>query len=259
MDKDLVVFRAEPPAGIIRVNRERKLNAMNRAVLDAIMACLEQTAADPALQATIITGTGRAFIAGADIGEYWQRGQSVFVEYQRLGRLLLERIERHPKPVFAAVNGVALGGGFEIALACDLIVAAESAVFGLPEPRLGLVPGGGGTQRLTRTVGRYRAKEILLLGKQLSAQEAQVWGLVAAVAAQGTEVRVAQDLAERLARLAPLAVRAAKRLVNEGEDASLDVALSYEQQTLIALYGTADGQEGINAFMEKRAAAFTGM
>jgi enoyl-CoA hydratase/carnithine racemase len=258
MDEDLVVFRREPPAGIIRVNRERKLNAMNRAVLDAMMAYLVQTAGDPELHATIITGTGRAFIAGADIGEYWQRGPEAFAEYQRLGRALLEQIERHPKPVIAAVNGAALGGGFELALACDVIVAGEAAVFGLPEPRLGLVPGGGGTQRLTRAVGRYRAKDILLLGRQLSAQEAQAWGLVARVAPAGSEAGVAQELGERIAGLAPLAVRAAKRLVNEGEDAALEVALSYEQQTLIGLYATADGQEGINAFMEKRAAVFTG-
>ena len=120
------------------------------------------------------------------------------------------------------------------------------------------MPGGGGTQRLTRAVGRYRAKEVLLTGRRLTAQEAQSWGLVAAVATPGKELDVARDLAGRMARLAPLAVRAAKRLVNEGEDASLETALSYEQQTLIGLYATDDGQEGINAFMEKRPAVFTG-
>ena len=173
MDEDLVIFQSEPPVGIIRVNRERKLNALNREMLNAVLARLAETENDPALHASIITGTGRPFIAGADIGESWKRGVSAFVEYQRLGRLLLERISRHTKPVIAAVNGMALGGGFEIALACDLVVAGENAVFGLPEPRLGLVPGGGGTQRLARAVGRYRAKDVLLTGRQLSAVEAQ--------------------------------------------------------------------------------------
>jgi enoyl-CoA hydratase len=258
VDEVLVSFQSEPPFGIIRISRERKLNALNRGMLNAVLARLEETENDEALHATIITGTGRAFIAGADIGEYWKRGLSAFVDYQRLGRLLLERIARHPKPVIAAVNGMALGGGFEIALACDVIVAAENAVFGLPELRLGLVPGGGGTQRLTRAVGRYRAKEIILTGRQLSAVEAQTWGLVATVTSPGSEVGAAKDVAQRLSLLGPLAVRAAKRLIDEGEGVPLETALSYEQQTLIALYATTDGQEGINSFMEKRPAVFTG-
>jgi enoyl-CoA hydratase/carnithine racemase len=258
MPDELVLSRRDGPVAIIQVNRERKLNAMNRVVLATVIARLDEAAADPAVHAAVITGTGRAFIAGADIGEYWKQGLGAFTEYQQLGRQLLERIERHSKPVIAAVNGFALGGGFEIALACDLIVAGEQAVFGLPEPGLGLVPGGGGTQRLTRAVGRYRAKEVLLCGRRLTAREAQSWGLVAAVAPPGEEMRAALRLAGQIARLAPLAVRATKRLINEGEDAALATALSYEQQTLLALYATADGQEGINAFMEKRPAVFTG-
>ena len=258
MDDDLVLFTRAKPVAVIRVNRETKLNALNRGILDALMARLDEVARDDALHVTILTGTGRAFCAGADIGEYWQQGLSAFAAYQLLGRLLLERVEKHPKPVIAAVNGFALGGGFELALACDLIVAGEQAIFGLPEPALGLVPGGGGTQRLTRAVGRYRAKEILLSGRRLSAQEARDWGLVSAVAPAGEEVRVARELAGTIVRQAPLAVRALKRLVNEGTDAALETALSYEQQTLIALYATADGQEGIAAFMEKRSPTFTG-
>jgi enoyl-CoA hydratase/carnithine racemase len=254
----LVHMQRDGPVAIIRLNREQKLNALNRGMLDAVTARLDEVARDDAQRVAILTGTGRAFCAGADIGEYRQHGLGAFVEYQRLGRHLLERVEKHPKPVIAAVNGFALGGGFELALACDLIVAGAQAVFGLPEPALGLVPGGGGTQRLTRAVGRYRAKEILLSGRRLSAQEAQNWGLVSAVAPHGEDVRVARELAGKIVQQAPLAVRALKRLVNEGADAALETALSYEQQTLIGLYATADGQEGIAAFMEKRPPSFTG-
>lgn len=258
MMDELVVFRREGPVAVIRINREHKLNALNRPIFAAVMARLDEIAQDDSVCAAILTGTGRAFCAGADIGEYWQRGRGAFREFQRHGRLLHERIEGLPQPVIAAVNGFALGGGFELALACDLIVAGEQAIFGLPEPTLGLVPGGGGTQRLARAVGGYRAQEVLLTGRRLTAQEAQDWGLVAALAPAGEEVRVAQELADGIARQAPLAIRALKRLVGEGADAPLETALSYEQQTLIGLYATEDGQEGIAAFMEKRPARFTG-
>ncbi len=258
MDDPLVLFRREGSVAVIQLNRERKLNALNRPILDAVMVRLDEVESDDALSVAVLTGTGRAFCAGADITEYCGHGQGAFVAYQRLGRLLLDRIEKHPKPVIAAVNGVALGGGFELALACDLIVAGEQAAFGLPEPSLGLVPGGGGTQRLARAGGRYRAKHLLLTGHRLSAREAQDWGLVSAVTPAGEEVSAARDLADRIARQGPLAVRALKRLVDEGMDAALDTALSYEQQTLIALYATADGQEGIASFMEKRPPRFSG-
>ncbi len=257
-DDDLVVYTREGAAALIRINRERKLNALNRPILDAVMERLDEAARDDTVRAVIITGTGRAFCAGADITEYWGGGQGAFVVYQRLGRLLLDRVVAHPTPVIAAVNGFALGGGFELALACDLIVASAGATFGLPEPSLGLVPGGGGTQRLTRAVGRYRAKDLLLTGRRLSAQEAREWGMISAIAADGDAVRAALDLAVAIARQAPLATHALKRLVDEGADAALDTALSYEQQTLIGLYGTVDGQEGIAAFLEKRAPTFTG-
>lgn len=255
---DVVIVERDGPTAIIRINRPRKLNALNRPIFDAMMARLDDIERDESLRAAIITGTGRAFCAGADIGEYWRQGPGAFSEFQRLGRSLHQRIETLPQPVIAAVNGFALGGGFELALACDLIVAHEQAVFGLPEPTLGLIPGGGGTQRLTRAVGRYRAREILLTGRRLTAREAQEWGVVSAVAPMGEEVRVARELADGIARQAPLPIRALKRLVSEGADAPLETALSYEQQTLIGLYATDDGQEGIAAFMEKRPPTFTG-
>lgn len=258
MGDELVVFERNGPAAIVRIDREKKLNALNRQIFALLKTYFDEIAADDSIAAAILTGTGRAFCAGADIGEYWKQDLSAFAEFQRLGRELHDRVEKHPKPVIAAVNGFAFGGGFELALACDLIVASENAQFGLPEPSLGLVPGGGGTQRLPRLIGRYRTKQILLTGKKLTAQEAQSWGIVAAIAPAGEEVRVARELVDDIARLAPQAVRAGKRLVNEGVDAALETALSYEQQTLVALYAGADGQEGVAAFMEKRSAKFTG-
>ncbi|HLV99953.1 MAG TPA: enoyl-CoA hydratase/isomerase family protein [Ktedonobacterales bacterium] len=258
MGDDLVVFERRGPAAVIRINREQKLNALNRPIFDALKGLLDQVAADDSLHAAILTGTGRAFCAGADIGEYWRQDLAAFAEFQRLGRELHDRIEKHPKPIIAAVNGFAFGGGFELALACDLIVASERAQFGLPELSLGLVPGGGGTQRLPRLIGRYRAKQVLLTGRKLTAREAEEWGVVAAVVPAGEEVSAAEALVGDMARLAPQAVRMGKRLINEGVDAALETALSYEQQALIALYATHDGQEGVAAFMEKRSPKFTG-
>lgn len=258
METELVIFERIGAVGLLRINREKKLNALNRSIFDALMAYLDEAARDESLQVLILTGSGRAFCAGADIKEYWQQGSAAFSEFQRRGRTLNDAIEHHPKPVIAAINGFALGGGFELALCCDLLVANEQALFGLPEPTLGLVPGGGGTQRLPRLIGRHRAKELLLTGRRLSAREALEWGIVSAVVPVGEEIAEAQRLAASITALAPLAVRSAKRLVNEGLDAPLPTALSYEQQTLVSLYGTRDGQEGIAAFMEKRAPRFSG-
>ena len=258
MSSDLVLFERAGSAAIIRLNRENKLNALNRVIFDALAIYLDDIARDQSCSVAILTGTGRAFCAGADIGEYWKGDRSAFREFQSRGRQLHDQIEKNPKPVIAAVNGFAFGGGFELALVCDLIVASERAQFGLPEPTLGLVPGGGGTQRLPRIVGQNRAKEILLTGRRLNALEAYEWGIVTAVTPAQDEIRMALELGEKIARQAPLAIQALKRLVNEGVNAPLETALSYEQQTLLSLYATDDGQEGINAFMEKRPAVFHG-
>lgn len=258
MSSDLVLFERAGSAAIIRLNRENKLNALNRVIFDALAICLDDIARDQTCSVAILTGTGRAFCAGADIGEYWKGDRNAFREFQSRGRQLHDQIEKNPKPIIAAVNGFAFGGGFELALVCDLIVASEGAQFGLPEPTLGLVPGGGGTQRLPRIVGQNRAKEILLTGRRLNALEAYEWGIVTAVTPAHDEIRKALELGEKISRQAPLAIQALKRLVNEGVNAALETALSYEQQTLLSLYATEDGQEGINAFMEKRPAVFHG-
>lgn len=249
---DLVLFEKKDGVAWITMNREAKLNAMNSEMNRAFLSYLETIAQDPEIRVGVITGKGRAFIAGADIGEYREQDFRAFVAYQRFARRILALIEGNPKPIIAAVNGYALGGGFEIALACDMILASENAQLGLPEVKLGLLPGGGGTQRLSRLIGRQRAKEMLMTGKRITAAQAESWGIVNAVTPPDELLAEAERLAKEIAAQAPLAVEGAKRLVNEGLETPLEPALSYEHQMLFTLYRTEDGQEGIRAFTEKR-------
>jgi enoyl-CoA hydratase len=184
---------------------------------------------------------------------------SEFTAFQRLGRRVMEKLERLPCPVIAAVNGYAFGGGFEIALACDIMIADETAKFGLPEAKLGLLPGGGGTQRLPRIVGPYVAKRMLCAAETIDARRAYELNLVTEVTPKGQVVDAALALAQTItARCAPLAVRMAKRLVDEGLQASLPTALSMEMDSTALLFVTADKTEGIAAFVEKRDPEFKG-
>jgi len=175
-----------------------------------------------------------------------------------LGRRALDAVATCPKPVIAAIHGYALGGGFELAIACDLIVAAESTRLGLPEVTLGLMPGGGGTQRLPRLIGRLRANDLLMTGRSITAAEALEWGLVNRVAPDEGVLDAAVDLAQVIARRAPIAVGMGKRLVQEGLDQPLAVALAHERESTLHLYGTDDAKEGIDAFVEKRKPSFHG-
>jgi len=252
---------SEPAAGVrlLAFNRPDKLNALSAGMVAEFDAALAAIEADDAVRVVILAGAGeRAFVAGADIAEYRGDRRAAFIAYQRTSRRVFDRLERLDRPVIAAVAGYALGGGFEIALACDLIVAAEGAQFGLPEGRLGLSPGGGGTQRLTRAVGRYAASEIMLAGWRIDAARACTLGLVAEVAAPGGLMEAALARARACLKVAPLAQAEMKRLIREGPDAPLETAKSYEQEVLFRLYSTADGQEGIAAFLDKRKPEFRG-
>jgi len=251
-----IIVESRGRVGLIRLNRPQALNALNSAVIRELAEAIDTFEADDKIGCMVITGSDKAFAAGADIKEL--AGKTFTEAFLSDFLATWHRVADARKPVIAAVNGFAFGGGFELALVCDLIVASERAQFGLPEPTLGLVPGGGGTQRLPRIVGQHRAKEILLTGRRLNALEAYEWGIVTAVTPAHDEIRMALELGEKIARQAPLAIQALKRLVNEGVNAPLETALSYEQQTLLSLYTTDDGQEGINAFMEKRPAVFHG-
>src|SRR5258706_1438877 len=213
---------------VLYCNRPDKLNAINRQMYDELSDYLEAAGRTPGTS-LILTGEGRAFVAGADIGPYETMTLAEFTAFERLGRSVMERLERLPCPVIAAVNGYAFGGGFELALACDVILASENAKFALPEAKLGLLPGGGGTQRLARLVGPYVAKRMILAAETIDAQRAYELNLVTQIAPPGEVVNAALSLAGQVATTCgPLAVKMAKRLIDEGLQASLPTALSME-------------------------------
>lgn len=238
-------------------NRPEKLNALSSALMAEFEAALDAAAADPDVRVIVLRGAGgRAFVAGADIAEYQGDKRAAFIAYQQNSRRVFDKLERLPKVVICAIDGFALGGGFEIALSCDILLVAPDAQLGLPEGQLGLCPGGGGTQRLLRAVGKYAASDLMLAGWRMDAGRAVQLGIAA---------EMAEDLgaavlkrARACLKIAPLAQAEMKRLLREGGDAPLETAKSYEQEVLFRLYSTADGQEGIDAFLQKRAPAFKG-
>lgn len=238
--------------------REDRLNALDGQTFRDLIAAADELEADDGVGVIVLTGRGKAFIAGADINEYIDIGVGGYVAFQRLGRRMYDRWERLAKPVIAAVNGFALGGGFELVLIADIVIASERAKLGLPECKLGLLPGGGGTQRLTRLVGRNRAKELLMTGDFLSAAEAERFGIVNHVVPAESLMEKVREIADRINERAPLAVRMAKELVNDGQNASLPTAITQEMGMTATLYATGDAREGIAAFLEKRAPVFGG-
>jgi enoyl-CoA hydratase len=246
------------PLAVLTFTREERLNALDRQTFRDLIAAAAEVERDPDVRAIIVTGRGKGFVAGADINEYVDISLTEYVAFQRLGREAYDRWEALPKPVVAAVNGYALGGGFELVLIADIVVASERAKFGLPECKLGLMPGGGGAQRLTRLVGRNKAKELIMTGDFIDAAEAQRLGVVNRVVPADELLPAAKAIATTIAERAPLAVAMAKELVNDGLDASLPAAITMEMGMAATLYASRDAQEGIAAFLEKRLPAFEG-
>jgi enoyl-CoA hydratase len=258
-DTDVLLARRRGSALVLTFNRPGKLNAISSPMLRELDRRLGEAEADPEVRSLVLTGAGeRAFVAGADIAEYAGADHEAFVRYQAESRRLFSWLDEFGKPVIGAVNGYALGGGFEIALCCDLLVASTAARFGLPEGLLGLSPGGGGTQRLTRAAGPFVAADVLLAGRRLTAEDAYRLGLVAEVVEPGRLLGAALDKAGQVARVAPLAARAMLSLVRTAMEAPLADGLGREQDALAGLHRTADAAEGIRAFMEKRQPRFTG-
>jgi enoyl-CoA hydratase/carnithine racemase len=255
---DHLVLTRDGAVATLRIDRQEALGALSRRMVEALGAHLRAIRADDGVRALVVTGTGRGFIAGADVGEYDGATAAEFDAYQRLSRSVFGELASLPQPTIAAVNGYAFGGGFEIALCCDFIVASERARFGLPEVKLGLIPGGGGTQRLARAVGTRLTKELVLTGRTLYPDEADRRGLLTRLVPAGELATAAGELAATLAAAAPLAVREGKRVVDDGVRQDLDAALTAEQAALARLYATADGREGIAAFRAKREPRFTG-
>jgi enoyl-CoA hydratase len=242
---------------LVTIDREDALNALSFDLLDELADALERLDADSACRAVVITGAGtRAFAAGADIRELaTQTTDSLeqggrFEAWDRIGAVGL--------PLIAAVRGFALGGGCELAMACDLVVAGEDAQFGQPEIRLGVMPGAGGTQRLTRAIGKARATDLILTGRSIGAAEAQAMGLVSRVVSGDETLSAALELAARVAGQAPLAVRAAKLAIRQAFELPLSSGLAFERQAFFALFSTEDQSEGMAAFTEKRSARWSG-
>jgi len=242
----------------ITVNRPDKLNALNDATMAELGKAIDQLRGDANVGGIIVTGAGRAFVAGADIAELRAKSKAEMHELARRGQDVFRRFETSPKPVVAAVNGFALGGGCELALACHVRIASEHAKFGQPEVKLGIIPGYGGTQRLTRIVGKGRALQLLLTGEIIDAAEAHRIGLANQVVASGALLEASRGLVKSILANGPLALARCIYVVNQGADLPLDEALELEAKVFGELAATADMREGTSAFLEKRAPAFRG-
>lgn len=248
----------EGPIAILTFVREERLNALDHRTMQELIDAFDELGRDDSVLVIVVTGRGKAFVAGADINGYLNIELLDYVDFQRLGRRMYASVEQNPKPVIAAVNGWALGGGFELVLVADIVIASERAKLGLPESKLGLLPGGGGTQRLPRLVGRNKAKELLMTGEPITAAEAERLGIVNKVVPPEELMETALAMARTVAERAPQAVRMAKQLVNDGVEAPLETAITMETGMTATLYETHDAQEGIKAFFEKRSPVFTG-
>lgn len=256
MSDALILVETHGRAGVIRINRPKQLNALNGAVMRVLVDAALAFDADAAVGAIVITGDERAFAAGADIKE--MESASV-VEMLQANRIeLWDALRGIKKPLIAAVSGWALGGGCELAMACDMIVASETARFGQPEINIGIIPGAGGTQRLTRAVGKAVAMEVILNGRFLDAAEAERFGLVNRVVPVEQYLRTAIELAQQIAERAPLAVRLAKEAVNQAQESALAEGMADERRMFYMLFSTEDQKEGMQAFLDKRPARWQG-
>lgn len=244
----------------LTLNRPKTLNALNRKTLGELTRAFFEFQHDSDARVLIITGAGdRAFVAGADIAEMSAMTQEQAEEFARFGQNLTAAIEAVPKAVIAAVNGYALGGGCELAMACDFILASDNAQFGQPEVKLGLIPGFGGTQRLARIVGRAVAKQLIYTGETIGAARALQLGLANGVFPQAELLPAARDIADTIAKRGPLAVGAAKRALNRGYDLTLEVGMEFEAFLFGSMFKTQDMREGTKAFLEKRKPIFEGL
>lgn len=252
-------YREEGAVATIELDRPQKKNSLNAEMRSEMETLLHDLSHKPAIRAVIITGGEDIFCAGADIGEI-EGTSSAEAAYQhaREFQILFNQVESLPQPVIAAVSGWALGGGCELALAADFRIASETARFGLPEIKIGAFPGGGGTQRLPRLIGVAKAKEMILTGEPMTAQQALASGLVMAVVERGRLMESARQLGEKLAALPRLALQASKMLINRSQEVDLGTGLEFEARTFGGIAHTHDLAEGTKAFLEKRAAKFTG-
>ncbi len=256
---ELVLSTRDGHVATLTINRPDKLNALDLEVLAALRGRIEELAGDDSVRCAVLTGAGaKAFVAGADIAEMQGLGVDAAKQFAEAGHATMNALEALSVPVIAAVNGFALGGGCEIALACDFIHASSKARFGQPEVKLGVIPGFGGTQRLARRVGIGRARELVYSGAIIRADEALRIGLVNAVHAPDELAERVAEVARTIATMGPFAVAKAKEVLRDGEGRTLPEANTLEIDAFASCFGTADQSEGMSAFLEKRAATFTG-
>jgi enoyl-CoA hydratase len=254
---ETLIVETEQAVTLIRLNRPEALNALNVALLGELAAALETADADPAVGCIVITGSARAFAAGADIKEMSDKSyaQMFKADFFTAGARAIEQCR---KPIIAAVAGYALGGGCELAMMCDFILAADTAKFGQPEINLGVAPGIGGTQRLTRQVGKSKAMEMILTGRMMDAAEAERAGLVSRIVAADALIDEALTVARKIAAQSPLAVMMNKELVEAAYETTLSTGVALERRLFHSLFAFDDQKEGMAAFVEKRPAKFTG-
>ena len=251
-----IVVDREGPVGLVTLNRPKVLNALNQATMDELVDALEGLDRDDEIRCVVLTGTERAFAAGADVTEMVEATPADMLAGYRF--LQWERIRKISKPIIAAVRGYALGGGCELAMLCDMVIAGEGARFGQPEINIGIMPGAGGTQRLTRAAGKARAMELVLTGRHMTAGEAYAMGLVTRVVPDEVALDEARKLAREVAAKPPVAVRLAKESILKAFDTSLETGLDYERKAFYLLFSTEDKTEGIQAFLAKRPPVFKG-
>ncbi len=256
MTNTVLVDREEPIA-VVRLNRPEVLNALNEELLGELVSALGELDDDDNIRCIVLTGSDRAFAAGADIKENFVAATPVTMLKQDL-TTRWEAIRRVKTPIIAAVSGYALGGGCELAMVCDIIIASETAQFGQPEINLGIIPGAGGTQRLTRTVGKYVANELILTGRRVKAEEAKAIGLVAQIYPAASWLDDAKALARTIAEKPPVAARLATEAVDLAWNSTLDAGLEFERKAFYLLFATEDKKEGVDAFVNKRKASFKG-
>lgn len=255
-DFEYVLSSVDGPVGVVTLNRPRQLNALAGPLMRELVDALEDHDANPDIRAIVVTGGPTVFAAGADIKEMAESTPVDMLQRNTIG--LWDRAKNVSKPVIAAVAGYALGGGCELAMLCDIIVAGENARFGQPEINIGLIPGAGGTQRLTRTVGKYVAMDMVLTGRMLGAEEALQRGLVARVVPAELIVEEGVRLGKEIAGRAPISVRLAKQAVTRAFEGRVDDGIDFERKAFYLLFATEDAHEGMRAFIDKRQPRYEG-
>jgi enoyl-CoA hydratase len=255
-DEPLVLVERDEPIAVVRLNRPKQLNALSEPLMEELVARLEELDRDERVRCIVLAGSERAFAAGADIGELAEASAMDMLYARRVERW--DAIRKLWTPLVAAVSGFCLGGGNELAMSCDLIVASETARFGQPETGLGIIPGAGGTQRLTRAVGKAKAMDVILAGRLLDAREAERAGLVARVVAREAWLEEAKRVAHDIAAKGPVAQRLAKEAVDRAYESGLALGLEHERRLLYLAFASDDAREGLRAFAEKRDPEYRG-